>query len=57
MLLRHIHVHWYLRNLDIERAGGEDWLDWPDAVASWCSNVYLPMVEAIRKYDVMRGVS
>ena len=54
ILLRHIHVHWYLRNLEIERAGGEDWLEWPDAVSSWCQNVYLPVVEAIRKYDLMQ---
>jgi hypothetical protein len=54
MLLRHIHVHWYLRNLDIEHAGGHDFLDWPSAVQSWCQNVYLPVVEAIRKYEVMK---
>lgn len=53
MLLRHIHVHWYLRNLEIEREGGDNWLDWPDAVASWCDNVYEPVVEAIRKYGVL----
>jgi hypothetical protein len=53
MLLRHIHVHWYLRNLEIERAGGDEWLDWPAAVASWYDAVYMPVVEAIRKYDVM----
>ncbi len=53
MLLRHIHVHWYLRNLEIERAGGDNWLSWPDAVQSWCQNVYMPVVEAIRRYDVM----
>ena len=53
MLLRHIHVHWYLRNLDIKRAGGDAWLDWADAVESWYDTVYLPIVEAIRKVDVM----
>jgi hypothetical protein len=55
MLLRHIHTHWYLQNLEIEREGGENWLDWPDAVMSWCTNVYMPVVEAIRKYDVMKN--
>ncbi len=53
VLLRHIHVHWYLRNLEIEKDGGEDWLEWPDAVASWCKNVYSPVVEEIRKRDMM----
>jgi hypothetical protein len=53
MLLRHIHVHWYLRNLEIEGVGGDDWLDWSDAVASWCENVYLPVVDAIRTHNVM----
>ena len=49
MLLRHIHVHWYLRNLEIERAGGDNWLNWSDAVASWCRNVYSPVVNEIRR--------
>lgn len=53
MLLRHIHVHWYLRNLEIERAGGNDWLDWPRAVESWCRNVYTPVVEAIREQNIL----
>jgi hypothetical protein len=48
-LLEHIAVHrWYL---GIE-AGRE--VSYPDAVASWYDNVYLPIVEIIRATDVLR---
>ena len=53
MMLRHIHVHWYLTNQQLEREGSDQFLEWPDAVASWYDNVYLPVIEAIRKYDLM----
>jgi len=53
MMLRHIHVHWYLANQEIERQGGDQSLEWEDAVASWYDNVYLPVVEAIRKYNLL----
>ena len=53
ILLRHIAVHQYFRNLDLERAGSEERLDWPDAVMSWYDNVYLPVVEAIREHDLL----
>ncbi|HAJ37043.1 MAG TPA: hypothetical protein DCL15_15285 [Chloroflexi bacterium] len=53
ILLRHIQVHQYLRNLDLEREGSDHRLTWEEAVASWYDNVYLPMVEAIRSHDLM----
>lgn len=52
-LLRHIQVHQYLRNLDLERAGSDHRLTWEEAVASWYDHVYLPMVEAIRSHELM----
>jgi hypothetical protein len=55
MALRHIEVHRYFRDLELERAGSEQRLTWEEAVASWYDNVYLPMVEAIREYDLMRN--
>jgi len=51
ILLRHIEVHMYLRNQ--ERAQGEDPLTWEEAVASWYDNVYMPVVEAIRQYELL----
>lgn len=55
MMLRHIEVHGYLRNLELERQGSATRLDWEDAVASWYDTVYLPMVQAIRDYDLLRN--
>lgn len=53
MLLHHIEVHQYFRNLEVERRDGTDWVDWEEAVASWYDTVYLPMVEAIREANVL----
>jgi len=53
ILLRHIHVHRYLRNLDLERDGESDSLTWEDAVESWYDNVYMPMVHAIREQNLL----
>lgn len=53
ILHRHMFVHHYLRNLDLERAGSWERLQWPDAVASWYDNVYMPVVDAIRKYELL----
>ena len=48
ILLRHIEVHQYLRSLDMDRA-----FTWEEAVQSWYDTVYMPMVEAIRRYGVL----
>lgn len=53
ILLRHIFVHQYLRNQDLEREGSDYRLSWEDAVCSWYDNVYLPVVEAIRSYGIL----
>jgi len=49
-LIRHINGHRYY--LGIER-GGEVPID--EAVASWYDNVYMPIIEVIRREDVLRS--
>ena len=53
ILLRHIQVHHYLRNIDLENAGSDHRLSWEEAVSSWYDNIYLPVVEAIRAFKLM----
>ena len=53
ILRRHIGVHHYFRNLDLEREGSTERLQWEDAVSSWYDNIYLPVVEAIHKYGLL----
>ncbi|MGL4649711.1 MAG: hypothetical protein ACRC1H_09915 [Caldilineaceae bacterium] len=48
ILLRHIFVHQYLRNQDLDREGSSDRLDWFGAVESWYDTVYAPICNAIR---------
>jgi hypothetical protein len=48
-LLEHITVHRYYRGMEIGRGQ-----TWPEAVASWRDTVYRPMVEAIRRSDIMK---
>ncbi len=55
ILLRHIQVHQYLRNLDLAREGSDHRLSWEEAVASWYDNVYLPVVEAIRRHKLLES--
>lgn len=55
ILLRHIQVHQYLRNLDLAREGSDHRLSWEEAVASWYDNVYLPVVEAIRRHRLLES--
>ncbi len=52
ILMRHIFVHQYLRNLDLEREGSDYRMEWDDAVASWYDNVYVPVVDAIRDHGL-----
>jgi hypothetical protein len=47
-ILEHIQVHHYYLGLDCKCP-----VTWSEAVASWYDNVYLPMVEAIRKHDML----
>ena len=54
ILLRHIEVHRYFQNLEYERAEVDEKMEWDEAVASWYDNVYLPVVEAIRHYGLLK---
>jgi hypothetical protein len=47
-LIEHISVHRYFLGLEKKRD-----ISWDEAVASWYDNVYMPMVELIRKYGVL----
>ncbi len=53
ILLHQIEVHRYLRNLDLEREGRPERLSRAEAVASWYDTVYLPVIEAMRKYRLL----
>lgn len=53
IVLRHIHVHRYLRNLDLQRADEPDRLTWEDAVQSWYDTVYMPMVDVVREKGLL----
>ncbi len=55
LMVRHIEVHQYLRNQDLDRIGSHERLDWDAAVGSWYDTVYMPVVEAIRDYDLLRN--
>jgi hypothetical protein len=48
-ILEHISVHRYFMGLEHKREIG-----WEEAVASWYDNVYMSMIELIRKYDVLQ---
>lgn len=49
-ILEHIDVHKYFMDLEARTEHA-----YQDAVASWYDNVYLPMVEVIRDYDLLKG--
>jgi len=49
-LEEHIDVHRYFMGIEQDRP-----IDYEDAVASWYDHVYLPMIELIRKYDVLHS--
>jgi hypothetical protein len=47
-ILEHIQVHRYFMGLEQGRE-----ISWDEAVASWYDNVYMPMIELIRNYNVL----
>lgn len=47
-LLEHISVHRYFMGIDQDRP-----ISWDEAVASWYDNVYMPLIDLIRKYDML----
>jgi hypothetical protein len=53
ILARHIEVHRYLHNEDLAREGSGPILSWEDGVESWYDNIYMPVIQAIRKYGLM----
>jgi hypothetical protein len=55
MMLNHIEVHRFVRDRELEQQGSSERLSWPDAVASWYDNVYMPVVQAIRDYDLLHN--
>ncbi|MEX1019559.1 MAG: hypothetical protein WDZ49_07870 [Litorilinea sp.] len=55
IMLHHIDVHQYFRNLELTHAGASERLDWFDAVGSWFDDVYMPVVQAIRDYALLRS--
>ncbi|MEZ4682848.1 MAG: hypothetical protein R2932_52435 [Caldilineaceae bacterium] len=57
LLLQHIEVHKYLRDLDLARAGKHCHLRWEEAVLSWYDTVYLPVADAIHKHRTVGTVS
>lgn len=49
-ILGHIEVHHYFMGLDCLCP-----VDWTDAVGSWYTHVYQPMISAIREYEMLAG--
>ncbi len=47
-IIRHIEVHCYFLGLEQQRD-----VSWDDATTSWYDNVYMPMVDVIRQYDLL----
>jgi hypothetical protein len=47
-VLEHISVHRYFMGIEQNRD-----VPWKEAVASWYDNVYLPLIELIRKYNIL----
>ncbi|MBX3082684.1 MAG: hypothetical protein KF716_13685 [Anaerolineae bacterium] len=47
-ILEHIKVHRYFLGINNNRP-----ISWDEAVAGWYDNVYMPLIELIRKYDVL----
>lgn len=52
IMLDHIEVHRYLRDQELAR-NGQPPLTREEAVCSWYDHVYMPVVEAIRRYDLL----
>lgn len=55
MMLHHIEVHRFLHDQELERKGSPERMSWHEAVASWYDTVYMPVVQAIRDYDLLHN--
>jgi len=53
LLLQHIEVHKYLRDHERGQHGEVVETGWEEAVVSWYDTVYIPVVQAIRKYHLL----
>lgn len=53
IILQHIEVNGYFKNQELARSGSKRRLDFADMVMSWYDHVYMPIVEAIRKYQLL----
>ncbi|MEZ4870440.1 MAG: hypothetical protein R3C14_54430 [Caldilineaceae bacterium] len=53
LLVQHIEVHQYLRNLELSQGHHPQPLTWLEAVTSWYDTVYLPVVEAIQEQRLL----
>lgn len=55
ILMHHIEVHKYLRDLELGQNNPHyQPLSWDEAVASWYDTVYMPVVQAIRQYELLQ---
>jgi hypothetical protein len=53
IILNHINVHGYLQNMELDRQGATHRLGPSDIVMSWYDTIYVPVVEAIRRYNLL----
>ena len=53
LLLQHIEVHKYLRDTERAENGNLNELPWEEAVLSWYDTVYLPVADAIDRYQLL----
>lgn len=54
LIVKHIEVHGYLQNLELDRQCATRRLGPSDIVMSWYDSIYLPVVEAIRHYNLLQ---
>lgn len=53
-ILEHIDVHGYFQNQEMARQNRDERLSYEDQVMSWYDSVYIPVVEAVRRFDLLR---
>lgn len=53
LLIQHIEVHKYFRDLELARQGHGIEICWEEAILSWYDGVYLPVAQAIRKSELL----
>ncbi len=53
LIIKHIEVHGYLQNMELDRQGSTRRLGPSDIVMGWYDNIYVPVIEAIRHYNLL----